>query len=154
MTPQRGKRVRVSPCSSFSRTHMNNELHICYICIEVLSLTPVWLVVWTLRDLSIQVSWFCAFFYRFTIHFLAINPSIRFPQLQSIFGCGSLNLLLSHAECLLSEGVILGFCLQAQQNTFESFRHWCLTMGYVSSWLGYCLAIPWISAPSLSLHFL
>jgi hypothetical protein len=32
--------------------------------------------------------------------------------------------------------------LQASQNIIDSTRDWCLPVGCVSSWAGYCLAVP------------
>jgi hypothetical protein len=39
---------------------------------------------------------------------------------------------------------MLDSCLQAKQSIINSVRDWCLRMG----WVGYCLAIPTVSAPS------
>ena len=65
--------------------------------------------------------------------------------------CVSFQWLLGGAS---QKTVMLGSCLQAQQSIINSVRGWCLPMEWNSIWGSHFLAIPSVSALSLSFHIL
>jgi hypothetical protein len=120
------------------------ELHVCYISsrdfvpARVCSLVggsdwklPRVQVIWLYISLSMQ---FLSTFIRvLKLHPLAVGV------------CIWLNQLLGGAS---QRTAMIVSCQQVQQIIINSVWGWCLPMGWVSSWTGYWLTIPLVSAPS------
>lgn len=106
--PQIVNRVRVSPCFSCWATHMNTLLHICYLYARMDRSNPWMLLFSGSVSGNHQVfrltghSWsFCNIPISFiSSGFLSPSPNsyTTFPELNLMFGCGSLHLFGSGAE--------------------------------------------------------
>jgi hypothetical protein len=110
----------------------------------------LWLVVQTLRDPKVQVSWLCSSSCGVLFFFGACNPSsyssLRLPKLHPMFGCRCLYLSESAEVWSLSEDNMLLFA--SIKEFINSVRNWCLPMEWFSSWAGYWLVISSVSALS------
>ena len=140
-----GYSFRDNPCSSCWETHLDTELRVCYICSDGLCPAHVCSLVGGAVSESSQGSR------------LADSVGLLVELLpNSGSSISSYPHQLFHKKLLTRASqriVMLGFYLQAQQSVIKSVRDWDLSIECVSSWAGFWLAIPPVSAPSLSLHF-
>jgi hypothetical protein len=104
-----GNRISDSLHFSCQGSHMKTKLHECYIGAGSRSslsmLLGLWFSLW--EPLRALFSWFCWSSCGVPIFFKSLSPSpnsfTRLPELQLMFGCGSLHLFCSAAVWSLSE---------------------------------------------------
>jgi hypothetical protein len=133
------------------KSHMKVKLHICYLYVWKPRPNLYMLFGWWFRLWESQGSRLVDTF-GFPVEFLSPSGTqsfsysfIRVPKLHPLFGCGCL--YLSQLMGGASQRTTCS-CLQAHQRIMNSVRNWFLPKGWDSSWAGYWLAIPSVSAPS------